>query len=163
MVSMRNVKMPRILYFLVILALSGASPLFADSRVDVDGNALYGWCRPTPGGLPSEPVGGLLRGLHPRRRRRPWGTDHDLRPSGLPPPVGDRPSASRDRGEMARRSPGKKASHCPRTRRRSPVERLPLPVTRPIRPWGPATGDGTPGDWPFTIECSQARPPRPVP
>ena len=55
--------MPRICAFLVILALSGASPLFAESRVDVNGNALYGWCRTTPGGLPNEPVGGYCAGF----------------------------------------------------------------------------------------------------
>ena len=55
--------MPRICAFLVILALSGASPLFAESRVDVDGNALYGWCRTTPGGLHNEPVGGSCAGF----------------------------------------------------------------------------------------------------
>ncbi len=55
--------MPRVLYFLAVLALSGASPVFADSRVDVDGNALYGWCRTTPGGLSNEAVGGYCAGL----------------------------------------------------------------------------------------------------
>ncbi len=55
--------MPRILYFLAVLALSGASPLFAESRVDVDGNALYGWCRTQPGGLPNESVGGYCAGF----------------------------------------------------------------------------------------------------
>ena len=55
--------MPRICFFLVILALSGASSLFAESRVNVDGNALYGWCRTQPRGLPNERVGGYCAGF----------------------------------------------------------------------------------------------------
>ncbi len=51
--------------FLVVLAWT--LPVFADSRIPVHGSELYGWCKATSGGLPSEPVGvycaGFLNGI----------------------------------------------------------------------------------------------------
>ena len=44
--------------FLFVLAWLGASPAGAESRIGVDGNTLYGWCRTNPGAVSSEHVGG---------------------------------------------------------------------------------------------------------
>ena len=55
--------MPRICFFLVVLSSLGISPVFAETRVEVHGNLLYGWCRTQPGGLPNERVGRYCAGF----------------------------------------------------------------------------------------------------
>lgn len=45
------------------LAFWGPSPGFAETRVEVDGKGLYGWCRTDPQGLPNPPVGGYCAGF----------------------------------------------------------------------------------------------------
>ena len=49
--------------FLFVLAWLGASPAGADSRIGVDGNTLYGWCRTNPSGVPNQPVGRYCAGF----------------------------------------------------------------------------------------------------
>ena len=61
--SGREVVMGGVLVFLAVLVWWGASPAYADSRIGVDGTTLYGWCRTTAGGLPSEPVAGYCAGF----------------------------------------------------------------------------------------------------
>jgi len=61
--SEREVVMRGVLVFLAVLVWWGASPAYAESRVAVDGTTLYGWCKTTTGGLPSEPVAGYCAGF----------------------------------------------------------------------------------------------------
>ena len=61
--SEREVVMRGVLVFSAVLVWWGAFPAYADSRIGVDGTTLYGWCRTTAGGLPSEPVAGYCAGF----------------------------------------------------------------------------------------------------
>ncbi len=120
--------------FLLVLAWWGASPAYAESRIGINGDTLYGWCKTTPGGVAHRTRGQLLRRFHQRCRRCSRRKNDHIRLPGLPAAFHNRPADARDRRQVAGRTSGKARSHCPRSCRRSPVGILPLPVIR--KPFG---------------------------